>query len=127
MRINPVARPGFTLAELVTVMVIAGVLATIAIPRFAEAKTKALTASAQSDLRNLVVAQDSHFNDHRSYSADLDALGVTASGGVTLTVQQSSATGWSAIATYRNGQCAIYYGSATPLSPATVSAVVSCS
>lgn len=126
MRIPLTARPGFTLAELVTVIVIVGVMATIAIPKFAEAKTKAVTASAQSDLRNLVVAQDSHHNDHRTYSTDLNALDVTPSRDVTLSVQESSATGWSAVATFRNGQCAIYYGSAAPIFPATVSAVVGC-
>lgn len=119
-------RPGFTLAELVVVIVIVGVLAAIAIPKFAEAKTQAVAATAQSDLRNLVVAQDSHHGDHRTYTSDLGLLDVTPSADVVLTVVEQSATGWSATATFRNGQCAIYYGSAAPLFPATVSAVVGC-
>lgn len=119
-------RSAFTLAELVIAIVILGILATIAIPRFAEARTKAIAASAQSDLRNLVVAQDGHFGDHRTYTADLHTLGTTPSRDVVLTVHEHSTTGWSATATYPKGQCAIYYGSATPLLPATVSAVVAC-
>lgn len=119
-------RPAFTVPELVVVIVIVGVLASIAIPKFAEAKTKAVAATAQSDLRNLVVAQDSHFGDHRTYTSDLDALEVTPSPDVVVTVLEHSATGWSATATYRDGQCAIYYGSAAPLYPATVSAVATC-
>jgi prepilin-type N-terminal cleavage/methylation domain-containing protein len=131
MRLQPPARysanrPGFTLAELVTVVVIIGVLASIAIPKFAEAKTKAMAATAQSDLRNLVVAQDNFHGDNRTYSSDLNALDVAPSRNVVVTVLEHSTTGWSATATYQNGQCAIYYGSASPLHPATVSAVATC-
>lgn len=119
-------RSGFTAAELVIVIVLVGMLAAIAIPRFAEAKTNAIAVTAQSDLRNLVVAQDAHFGDHRRYSADLVALDVTPSRDIVVTVVEHSTTGWSAIATYPKGQCAIYYGSAAPLYPATVSAVATC-
>jgi type IV pilus assembly protein PilA len=46
-------RKGLTLIELLVVLVIIGVLAGIAIPRFAYTKDKAYVAAMKSDLRNL--------------------------------------------------------------------------
>lgn len=119
-------RSGFTLVELLIVVVVAGVLASIAVPKFAHARTMAVTATAKSDLRNLLIAQESHFNDHRTFSGDLAELAVVPSSQVTIRVLESTASGWSATATYPHGQCAIYYGSAAPVAPATVSTVVNC-
>jgi prepilin-type N-terminal cleavage/methylation domain-containing protein len=60
---------GFTLIELLIVVVIIGILAAIAIPQFASTKEKAFDASAKSDLRNLMTAEESYFYDYNSYSA----------------------------------------------------------
>ena len=59
---------GFTLIELLIVVVIIGILAAIAIPQFASTKEKAFDASAKSDLRNLMTAEESYFYDYSSYS-----------------------------------------------------------
>ena len=51
---------GFTLVELLIVVVI-GILVTMAIPRFQSTKGKAYLASVKSDLKNLSTAEESLF------------------------------------------------------------------
>src|SRR5436305_5634120 len=58
----------FTLIELLIVVVIIGILAAIAIPKFANTKEKAYIASMKSDLRNLVTAEEAYFADSTRYS-----------------------------------------------------------
>src|SRR5438552_18529403 len=62
-------RKGFALIELLIVVVIIGILAAIAIPKFANTKAKAHIASMKSDLRNLVTAEEAYFADSVKYSA----------------------------------------------------------
>ena len=61
-------RKGFTLI----VVVIIGILAAIAIPKFANTKDKAKIASMKSDLRNFVSAQEGHFADYATYATAHD-------------------------------------------------------
>lgn len=60
-------RKGFTLIELLIVVVIIGILAAIAIPKFAATKDKAKLASIQTDLRNVITAQEAYFADFATY------------------------------------------------------------
>lgn len=60
-------RKGFTLIELLIVVVIIGILAAIAIPKFAATKDKAKLASVQTDLRNIITAQEAYFADNATY------------------------------------------------------------
>ena len=64
----PMYPRGFTLIELMIVVVIIGILAGIAIPKFANTKEKAYIASMKSDLRNLVTAQEAYFADSTAYT-----------------------------------------------------------
>src|SRR3954469_14976126 len=55
---------GFTIVELLLVVIIVGILATIAIPRFADSKDKAYVAQMKSDLRNLATFQEQYAGDN---------------------------------------------------------------
>ncbi len=68
---------GFTLIELLVVIAIIGILAAIAIPQFAEYKTRAFNSRAQSDLRNGLTAEEAYFVDNEEYADCTDAACAT--------------------------------------------------
>lgn len=122
---------GFTLVELLLVIVVLGVLATIVIPKFNKTRERAFISSMKSDLRNLATAQESYYseNNNFTYTNDLDALGFQKSEGVDITFSEADNVGWSAKATHDASatECAVFYGEAGPLDPAADVGVVSCS
>ena len=122
-------RNGFTLVELLVVVVVIGILAAIAIPKFAATKGKANFAGMRSDLHNLTTAQESFFYDHSGYTTRLDSLKYSTSPGDSVTVMEATSTGWSATATNPDSYphfCALFMGSAAAVSPATTQGVVAC-
>ena len=107
---------GFTLIELLIVMVIIGILATIAIPKFTNTKERAYIAGMQSDLRNMVTAQEAYFADNATYASTTTNLNFTQSTGNSITMTAGTRTGWSATAANfaTTKTCAIFVGNATP-------------
>ena len=114
------------------VLVIIGILAGLSRP----GPDAGLVRAMQSDLRNLVTAQESYFADHATYADTLaDPLVDTTSSwgyrgpsaGVVIRITEASATGWSATSRYdmpaeqqvdglegTTKTCGIFVGTATP-------------
>lgn len=68
---------GFTLIELMVVVLIIAILIAIAIPTFLGARERAQDRAAQSDIRNGFTAEKVYFTDNEAYtetSADLNAI-----------------------------------------------------
>ena len=64
---------GFTLIELLVVVAIIGILAAIAIPTFQQYRQRSFNSVAQSDLRNMVTAQEIAYTDRSEYAECSDA------------------------------------------------------
>ena len=65
---------GFTLIELMVVVLIIAILLAIAIPTFLGARSRAQNRSAQSNLRNALTAEKTAYTDAQTYSSDTAAL-----------------------------------------------------
>jgi len=67
---------GFTLIELMIVVVIIGILAALAIPRFMTASTKSKTGEAQLILKQVYTMERAYKQQYDTYHADLTTIGV---------------------------------------------------
>ena len=124
-------RNGFTLMELITVMVVISILAVIAIPRFVKARHKGYLAALRSALENFALIQEAYPSDQNVYTNNVANLDNTWTQGVTIAINESNATGWAATATHPglpNEHCAIYFGTGSPsnATPALSAGAVYC-
>jgi type IV pilus assembly protein PilE len=69
---------GFTLIELVVVVAIAAILATIAIPNYSEYVLRSNRSSAQAFIRDIASRQSQFFLDRRTYATTVAALNMVA-------------------------------------------------
>lgn len=123
---------GFTLVELLIVVVVIGILASIAIPKFTAVREKAFKAAMMSDLKNLASQQEVYHNDFYTYAGTVTAALAIPSEGVTISINEATGTGWSATAVHAalgSEQCGIYHGNAAASggSPAAAVGIVTCS
>ncbi len=125
------SRAGFTLIEVLIVVVLIGILATVAVPKYAATKEKSYIATMKSDLRNVRDAQERYFYHKATYydgpvpHADLD---FEPSKEVSITFESVSSSGWAATSSYTgiSQTCAVFYGTAAPPAPAVDEGVPAC-
>jgi type IV pilus assembly protein PilA len=109
---------GFTLIELMVVVLIIAILIAIAIPTFLGARQRANNRAAQSSLRNALTAAKTLFTDNNDYtSAGATAVsgvepslsfvdhGVSSDGPKKVSVKAKSATEWIATVWSVSGNC----------------------
>ena len=65
---------GFATLEVILMVVVIGILASVAVPRFTDVTTKANTAKIQSDLSTIDTAIEVYFMEHGDYPDDLSDL-----------------------------------------------------
>ena len=124
-------RNGFTLIEVVTAVVIMGLLAAIAIPRFTGSREQSVIATMKSDLHNLAMYQEDFLLDSAVYYSGAipsSSFGYVPSTGVVITLQNVTAFGWAATTTHQATvrTCAFYMGPAGPVGPAIAEGVPTC-
>lgn len=125
-------RPGFTLLELLTVMMIIGFLATIAVSRFWSVKERSYRVAVKTDLRTFAVQQERYFSSNMAYASSAgDVPDFSPSAGVTITVTWASANGWAAEGEHTSlvGQKCGYFTGPAPAGsagPATQSGAIAC-
>lgn len=115
----------FTLIELLIVVVIIGILASIAIPKFSSVREKAYYSTMKADLKNLATAQEIYYQNSYSYTTISADLPHDLTDGIAMG-SAATASGWSASvfhAALGNAEgCVVFYGNATT---ATVGATTS--
>ena len=81
-------RNGFTIVELLVVVLVLGILAAIALPKLGGTRDKAKVAAVRSDVRNAETAEEGYFSDYGRYAnmAQLQANGFTVSPGTTMRI-----------------------------------------
>ncbi len=105
---------GFSLIELLVVISIIGILASIAVSSYANNKKNALDSRAAADLRNAATAEDAYFADHQSYKSCASAAtcettltGFKVSNGVLLALTATT-SGFTGSSTHPAGSGRIY-------------------
>ena len=72
-------RKGFTLIELMIVVVIIGILAAMAIPRFMQTSGKSKKSEAKTILKQLYQLERAYFQEHDAYVAGANTAALVAS------------------------------------------------
>lgn len=95
------ARRGYSLIELLIVLVVVGLLATLAYPSYAAQVNKARRTDAMVALYEVQLAQERWRSSNSAYADDLASLGLSASaaGRYRLAISGSSAGGYRVTAT----------------------------
>jgi len=105
---------GFTLIELLVAVAIIGILSMIAIPQFNEYRRQGFDARAQSDLRNIMTAQEAYFADTELYTNSIGSLvgfGEVSDGVVASIASDGPGDGWGGLTYHPSGDHTYCYDS----------------
>lgn len=83
---------GFTLVELLIVVVVLGILTAVAVPQFDDTRVASYDAASRTDLRNLITAAEQHFQEAGGYPDEDGSPGASASN---FSFQPSDGVAWS--------------------------------
>ncbi|MEC9488790.1 MAG: prepilin-type N-terminal cleavage/methylation domain-containing protein [Halanaerobium sp.] len=78
------SKEGFTLIELMIVIVVIGILAAIAVPRIADVRSKASVAVIKSDLHNIQTSLEMFYVEHDQYPDSATLNSTTSTGTITV-------------------------------------------
>lgn len=82
---------GFTLLELLVVVSIVGILASIAIPQYASYRARGFDAIVESQVRHVATGQEAYFADHGTYADNIEDIeGMVLERGVEITISQGN-------------------------------------
>lgn len=112
---NTALRPesGFSLIEMMIVVAIVAILATVGYPAYKGYVYKSYRADAKSLLLAAAARQEEYYLDNKTYTSDLSKLGydtnadgevLTEHGAYAVTVDAASATGYTLLATAEGNQ-----------------------
>ena len=97
-------RTGFTLIEVLVVLVVLGILSGIAIARYLDTKEAAYVASMKADLRNFALYEQNYLMDSQGsyFAGNGAAQGFSSTPGVTVvaTADAGPPPSWHALATH---------------------------
>lgn len=98
---------GYTLTEMMIVLVVIGILTLIALPKFMSVTTKAKMTEAKTQLKHLHTLQKTHYYERDRYAEELSAIGfeqrtlVTDGGNARyeIAIEEAGTAGYTATAT----------------------------
>jgi type IV pilus assembly protein PilA len=118
-QVNLPADAGMTLLELLVVVAVVGILASIAIQQVSLYRARAFDASMRSDLKNAALAMESYYGEFLEYpntQAAILLVGYRNTSGVSLTINVTSPSTFTLTAARPNGsQLSFTYDSTTGL------------
>ena len=78
---------GFTLLELLVVVSIVGILASIALPQYASYRARGFDVIVESQVRHIATGQEAYFAGNSTYSNDITSIeGMVLNDGVTISI-----------------------------------------
>ena len=114
MQIMKQAQAGVTLIELLTVMVVLGILASIAIPSYRAYLIRSQRSDAMTALLSLQTAEEKHYLQNNQYTSDITSAPTAAPPGLGLL--DTSAHGLYTLSVVPTADLQGYTATATPVS-----------